>query len=76
MNAGQIHRQLVNSSAIRSAGYDAHNHVLEVEFTSGGVYRYHNVPEAEFRSMMSAPSVGGFFHQRIKKGPYRFEQYR
>jgi hypothetical protein len=57
-------RQAVSSSNIRSVGFD--NGTLEIEFNRGGVYQYYNVPEGTFRSLISAPSVGKYFHAHIK----------
>jgi hypothetical protein len=39
--------------------------VLEIEFHSGGVYRYVDVPEAEYKRLIQAASVGRHFRQYI-----------
>lgn len=59
-----MYRQSVNSSNIRSIGYD--NGILEVEFNSGGIYRYSNVPESIYQNLMSASSIGSYFASNIK----------
>jgi hypothetical protein len=56
----------VSSSNLASVGYDSKTQTLCIEFTSGGVYEYDNVPEAEYRGLMSAGSKGSYFHQNIK----------
>jgi hypothetical protein len=56
----------VESSAIRSVGYDADLAVLEVEFTSGDVYRYHAVPRSVHRALMDAESKGRYFVAHIR----------
>ena len=61
-----MHREPVASSAISSVGYDPESETLEVEFTSGAVYEYYDVPRKVFRSLMSAPSKGQFLAKRIK----------
>jgi hypothetical protein len=61
-----MRRESVRSSAIASVGYDATIAVLEIEFTSGEVYRYFAVPPSVHRAMMDAPSVGGFFAERVR----------
>ena len=55
-----------NSSNIISAGYDEVNHILEIEFKGGGVYKYLDVPLDVFDSFMNSGSKGGFFHQGIR----------
>lgn len=39
-------RQQVESSCLISVGYDAENHVLQLAFRHGGVYRYGEAPPA------------------------------
>ena len=59
-----MERAKVESSNIKSIGFQ--DNVLEVEFKSGGVYRYSNVGEEVFRAFMDAESKGKYFHQYIK----------
>lgn len=59
-------RQLVNSSAVRSVGYDRRSRTLEVEFTSGEVYRYLGVERIVFGSLLRSDSLGRFVNERIK----------
>lgn len=59
-----MNRILVNSSNIKSIGYDSGS--LEVEFHSGGIYQYRNVPEPIYNAFMRASSKGSFFDQNIK----------
>ena len=61
-----MERKPVESSNIKSIGYNPDNQVLEVEFTSGTVYQYDDVPPELYADFESAPSVGRFFHQNIK----------
>lgn len=61
----------LESSSLRSAGYDGGAHVLEVEFTGGGVYRYREVPAAVFAQLLQAPSAGRFLTHFIRgRYPY------
>jgi len=69
-------RQSVNSSNLRSVGYDPVYSVLEVEFNDGGLYQYHAVPENQYNSLMRASSHGEYFDAHIKKGPYRYTKLR
>lgn len=68
-----LQRQPVRSSNVASVGYDPTSRVLEVEFHSGGVYRYLNVPEGAYQALLSAPSVGSYLNAKIKDR-YRFRK--
>ncbi|MCL5257565.1 MAG: KTSC domain-containing protein [Chloroflexi bacterium] len=59
-------RENIESSIIRSIGYDEEKGVLEVEFRSGSVYDYDKVPRQEYDEMMKAPSHGGYFNTHIR----------
>jgi hypothetical protein len=61
-----MQREPVKSSNIRSVGYDKTVLILEIEFATGSVYRYANVPDAVYTGLMAAPSKGRFFAARIK----------
>ncbi len=61
-----MQREPVQSSSVGSMGYDARKHLLEVEFRNGGVYRYLDVPEAEYQALKDADSVGRHLNQEIK----------
>lgn len=67
-------RKNVSSSNIASIGYDSMSQVLEVEFLSGAVYQYYDVPKALYEGLMAADSHGKFLAEHIKKGGYRFER--
>ena len=66
-----MRRTPVSSSTLRSVGYSPRSATLEVEFTSGDVYRYFDVPIEVFDSLMSAGSLGRYFNARIRDR-YRF----
>lgn len=61
-----MERQYVESSNVRSIGYDENLCILEVEFHSGLVYQYYDVPSYVYYEFMTADSKGGFLHQNIK----------
>jgi len=61
-----MHRSHVTSTAISSVGYDDRSAVLEVEFASGAVYDYLNVPEKVYRALLKAPSKGSFVSRRVR----------
>ena len=59
-------RQVIESSSLRSIGYDRTSHTLEVEFRNGGVYQYTNVPDSVWFELRHAPSKGKFFQDRVR----------
>jgi hypothetical protein len=61
-----MRRQRLNSTSVRSVGYDEFSQDLEVEFSSGKIYRYHDVPYGMYASLMRASSKGRFLNWRIK----------
>ena len=54
-----------------SVGYERETRTLEVEFSSGAVYRYFGVPEHEADGLVGADSVGRCLNESIK-GHYRY----
>jgi hypothetical protein len=61
-----MRRQHVASSAISSVGYDERSSVLEVEFESGAVYDYFDVPPKVYQDLLKASSKGSFVSQRVR----------
>jgi hypothetical protein len=61
----KMNRQPVESSMIRSVGYDAASATLEVEFNSGKVYQYFEVPAEIHQELMEASSHGSYMRSAI-----------
>ena len=59
-------RTAVESSQIKSVGYDEESSTLEVEFKNGSVYEYADVPKDVYEGMMNADSVGRTFNATVK----------
>ena len=59
-------RTPVGSSNLVSVGYEATTLTLEVEFLSGAVYQYFDVPEFEWQGLMQASSHGTYFNAHIR----------
>lgn len=59
-------RDRVTSSTIGAVGYEKESSTLEVEFKTGAVYQYFDVPEPLYRRFMQASSKGKFFAAEIK----------
>lgn len=68
-------RQPLRSSVLKAAAYDPATAVLELEFTSGDVYRYFAVPPSMFKALIEDESPGAYFNRNISdKYPTR-QQY-
>lgn len=68
-----MERRPVDSTSVASAGYDAAGRVLEVEFRSGGLYAYLDVPPEVFCDLLAAESAGGFVN-RVVKPRFRYRR--
>lgn len=66
-----MERVSVDSSNIASIGFDEDSSTLEIEFHSGAVYQYFDVPFAVYDGLMEAASKGQYLAQFIK-GKYRY----
>lgn len=65
--ARTIERVLVDSSNLKSIGYDAARQVLAIEFLSSGhVLHYDNVPPELFEELCRSESRGKFYAREIK----------
>jgi hypothetical protein len=60
-----MERKRVNSSRIRSVGYEPKSQALEVEFSDGRVCVYSGVSPEVHRQFMAAPSATSFFEDKI-----------
>jgi hypothetical protein len=58
-------RERVQSESIAAIGYN-NERGLEVEFVSGGIYRYFGVTRRTFEKFKKAPSKGTFFLEEIR----------
>ncbi len=67
-------RVAVNSSSLRALGYDPEQQVLEVEFSSGALYRYKAVPPEAVQALLDADSLGRHFNQVFKPQHYRYRR--
>ncbi len=60
-----MQRKRVNSSRIRSVGYDEASRTLEVEMSNGQVFQYSGVYPEVYRRFMAAPNPTAFFDDKI-----------
>lgn len=68
-----MNREHVESSNIESVGYDVESRELEVEFKTGAVYSYSDVPPEVAEGLLNAESVGRYFAAHVK-GVYAYER--
>lgn len=55
------------SNVIKSFDYDGENQILRIEFKSGSVYKYHDLPQNVYQELKNAPSVGQYFNSQIRE---------
>jgi hypothetical protein len=56
----------VESSNIKTIGYETETNTLKVEFKSGHKYEYDNVPANVFDELLESVSKGKYMNQNIK----------
>ena len=61
-----MEREPIGSSSLTSVGYDEDTKTLEVEFPSGAIYRYSEVPPAFYVALLEGKSPGRFFSYHIR----------
>jgi hypothetical protein len=62
-----LDRTRVISRTLASIGYDRSTSTLELEFTSGSIYQYFDVPEAIYLQLTGATSRGKYFNQNVRE---------
>jgi hypothetical protein len=60
-----MERKRINSSRIRSAGYDPQKQELEIEFSDGKIVSYRGVSPEVNRQFVNAPSPVSFYEDKI-----------
>lgn len=67
-----MERVPVESTLLRSVGYDPVSETLELELRRGRIYQYFEVDEDVLRELLAADSKGRYFNAFIKdQYPYR-----
>lgn len=62
-----MRRKPVDSTTMRSVGYEANSLILEIEFDSGTVYQYWGVPTRIYEQLLTAESKGLYFNNEIRE---------
>jgi hypothetical protein len=57
---------VMDSTVIASFSYRLSKQKLTIQFQSGHVYEYYDVPEQEVRNLANAPSKGRYFYYNIR----------
>jgi KTSC domain len=60
-----MERKRVNSSKLRSVGYDEKSHTLEIEMSNGQIFQYVGVYPEVYRRLMAAPNPTSFFDDKV-----------
>lgn len=63
----------VDSLMANALGYDAENHILQVEFNNGAVYQYTGVESEIWDELQETDSIGKYFNHEIR-GNYQCER--
>ena len=61
-----MRREKVESTTLKSMGYESESQILEIEFQSGSVYEYFDVPGAVYEGLRRAESKGRYFNDEIR----------
>ena len=61
-----MRRRRVESTTVRSVGYERKSRILEIEFQSGVVYQYVDVPARVYEQLWKAESKGRYFNSEIR----------
>jgi hypothetical protein len=60
-----MQRKRVNSSKLKSVGYDEPSRTLEIEMSSGQIFQYGGVYPEVYRRLMAAPNPTAFYDDKI-----------
>jgi hypothetical protein len=60
-----MQRKRVNSSKLKSVGYDEPSRTLEIEMSTGQVFQYVGVYPEVYRRFMAAPNPTAFYDDKI-----------
>jgi len=56
----------VDSTTLRTVGYDAERQLLQIEFQNRSIYQYFEVPATLYEELMQASSKGAYFNRSIR----------
>jgi hypothetical protein len=71
-----MNRSPIKSNTIKSVGFDENEHVLELEFINGSIYKYFDIPKKTYLALLCAPSVGQYFNQNISGNKFKYSKVK
>jgi hypothetical protein len=66
-----LKRVPVQSRILKTVAYDESLHVMEVEYHTGSIYRYYDIPLEVYKAMFSEHSPGSFWNAYLKANRIR-----
>lgn len=66
--------QSVDSSTVKSIGYEKSENICQVEFLDGGIYWYFGVPQELYEAFLKAKSKGQYLS--LIKSRYQFQKIK
>jgi hypothetical protein len=67
-----MNRTAIASPGIAQVGYEEGSEILEIEFVSGKIYQFYNVPSKMFNQLMSASHKELYYETNILvRFPYK-----
>jgi len=67
-----MNRTAITANGIAQVGYEQGSEILEIEFTSGKVFQFFNVPEKMFNQFMNTPQKEFYYERNIyERFPYK-----
>ncbi|MGK7886225.1 MAG: KTSC domain-containing protein [Crocosphaera sp.] len=61
-------------SHIQAVGYDGHTKILKVNYKSGSIYTYFQVPDQIFQTMLKTHNLGTYINSNIR-GNYHYQRF-
>lgn len=71
-----MERIRIESSDLKSVGYDESTQTLEIEFRQGGIYQYFGVSKKIYDGLMQYAFAHDQYHARYIKNRYRHKKIR
>jgi KTSC domain len=59
-------REIVDSTVVAAVNYDELRQQLDIELTTGRIYRYLDVPPDVYEAFMAAASKGRYYNDHIR----------
>ena len=70
----RMKREKVESSVLKSVGYDKERKIFETELVNETIYEYYRVPFSEYTHLIKSSSLGEYYNKQIKK--YRYKKLK